>query len=127
MFHLDLSNIVLANTQGAIAQDAIKLEDIIINNNYLEDIVHNVMEREMVENVWGYLSNMKTKGVIKSFGKAKSLSEIPKEAYVIIYNNSYEVVAILTPIDNGQRKNVKTGKVDDVPNYKGHGAIWLNL
>lgn len=101
---------------------------IIIDNSadsqFHNEILQNVIERQMIENVYGYLQHAKEDNKIEQFAKAKSLTEIPDNAYIIIYNRMYQVVTILTNIINDKRINLKTNKPDLITNYSGHGVLW---
>ena len=122
------------STTSIIRQaDASRNEDVdlsqvgVSNGTFEREVLTNVLEREMLENVWGYLSNMKDFGRIKSLEKAKSINEIPSDSYIVIYNRKYKIVAVLMPEKDGLRRNVKNNQPDRLSNYSGNGAIWYNL
>lgn len=92
-----------------------------------DDVVLNIMEREMVDDVWRYLDVSKEKGNVAAFGTPKSMAEIPDDAILVIYDTLYSVVAVLSPIEHGKRFNFKTQLPDEVRNYSGHGVLWLRL
>ena len=96
------------------------------NGTFEREVLANVLEREMLENVWGYLSNMKAIGRIKNLSKAKSINEIPSNSYIIIYNRNYKIVAVLLPDKDGLRRNANNNQIDRLSNYSGNGAIWYN-
>ena len=95
-----------------------------INEQYANEILQNIIERQMIENVYGYLQQAKEDNKVEKFAKARNLAEIPDNAFVIIYNRTYKVVTVLTKKVNDKRINVKTNKPDLITNYSGHGAIW---
>ena len=67
------------------------------------------------------ITRLKRDGKISQYGKYESLN--PKEDfYLIIYNTSGELEAMLTPT-KPERKNVKTGLPDSEKNYPGRGAF----
>lgn len=60
---------------------------------------------------------------IRDYGK---FANIPSsgECYLFVYNRSGQIAAYLQKNDSGYR-NVKTGGIDNIDNYKGCGAIWF--
>lgn len=95
-----------------------------INEQYANEILQNIIERQMIENVYGYLQQAKEDNKVEKFSKARNLAEIPDNAFVIIYNRTYKVVTVLTKKVNDKRINVRTNRPDLITNYSGHGAIW---
>lgn len=95
-----------------------------INGQFVDEILQNIIERQMIDNVYGYLQQAKANNKIEDFAKAKQMTEIPDCAFLVIYNRTYEVVAVLTNKIEGKRINVKTNKPDSITNYSGHGIIW---
>ena len=75
---------------------------------------------EMAEKV----QQLKAEGKIKSYARYASLDD-PGKCYLIIYNPDAKVVAVLTPEPG--RRNVKTNKPDGIANYRGCGAIGIEV
>ena len=63
---------------------------------------------------------MKVAGRVSFYGRYASL-ENPDIYYLAIYDRQGSMRAYLTPAPN--RKNIASGKTDDVTNYSGCGAI----
>ncbi len=71
------------------------------------------------------ITRLKKEGKISQYDKYERLN--PKEDfYLIIYNTSGELEAILTPA-KPERTNVKTGLPDSEKNYPGRGAFGVKL
>ncbi len=97
------------------------------DSNIKNEILQNVLDREMIDNVWGYLDNQKKSGNVIGLGKARSVSEIPESAYLILYDNHFRAVVVLSPHNNGQRCNVRTNAPESFSSYTGHGVIWFTM
>ena len=68
---------------------------------------------------------MKQKGDIMDYGKYVS-AEDPEDCYLIIYDPAGNIRALLGK-GKESRWNLKTGKNDNLANYRGCGAIWFKL
>lgn len=90
----------------------------------LNDVTRNVLEREMFQNVWGYLNLAHESGKVSQFSMVKDKSAIPSDAYVVVIARDHSVKAILTPEQNGKRLNVKSNKNDFISNYSNVAMLW---
>lgn len=70
------------------------------------------------------VKQMEGEDKIKGYDRYASLDN-PDKYYLIIYNKEAKVVAILTP--GPDRLNVKTNQSDSVANYRGCGAIGVEV
>ena len=80
---------------------------------------------EMLEEALGYLEHYKKKGTISHYEIVKSLESVPADAYILLYDTSYTVCAVLGPESSSERKNVATGQTDSRKNYGKVGAYWF--
>ena len=68
-----------------------------------------------------FLDYYKDSGVITSYSRARSLDDIPADAYrILVKGGEHTVSAILSPAG----VNVDTGSADALTNYHGHYIIW---
>lgn len=124
---LEISSMLLPATSTVEVAD-IDPERIVIydvaDTTVHDEILQNILERQMIDDVYGYLQNLKKKDKIAGFAVAKGMLEIPDNAMLIIYNRMHKVVAVLTEKVNEERKNIRTNKPDRIFNYSGHGVLW---
>lgn len=66
------------------------------------------------------IMQMKTEGKVLEYDYYSKLKN-PEAYYIAIYNREGKVVAFLSP--GIERINLRTGKVDKLSNYSGHGAV----
>lgn len=68
-----------------------------------------------------YMKECLSKGEVQECGAPKTLSDIPGDAYMIVYNISdYTITAILAP----DGTNMYTMKAESLDDYAGHGVVW---
>ena len=70
------------------------------------------------------VKQLKAEGKIADYARYASLDN-PDACYLVIYNKDAQVVAVLTP--GPERLNVKTNKPDGIANYRGCGAIGIQM
>lgn len=70
------------------------------------------------------VQSLKTQGRLKSYARYASLSN-PEACYLFIYDRDGNVVATLTP--GTTRRNIATNEVTSVAQYKGCGAIGVEV
>ena len=70
------------------------------------------------------VKQLKAEGKIADYARYASLDN-PDTCFLVIYNKDAQVVAVLTP--GPARVNVKTGKSDGIANYRGCGAIGIQV
>ena len=85
----------------------------VINGDVLEIIV---LQDNWTE-IKGLLSSFKQQGKIKETGYVTESAEIPEDAYSILIDEMYGVLAILSPRNSSKRINYKTNKTDSESNY----------
>lgn len=95
--------------------------------NIGDEVFVNLLEREMADNILGYLENAKRSGKIADFGIVRSLEEIKSlaDCYMVLYRRDKSVAALLSPKQNGSRTNIRNKTADSLQNYRGHGIIWF--
>lgn len=65
----------------------------------------------------GFLTKFKQEGKIKATGAVTSASETPVDAYSILIDEFGGILAILSPMDRGQRIDYRTKRADDESNH----------
>ena len=68
---------------------------------------------------------LKAEGKILDYGKYAT-AKAPELCYLIVYDPAGNIRALLGK-GKDKRKNLKTGKDDNIGNYRGCGAIWFTL
>lgn len=68
---------------------------------------------------------LKEKGDITDYGKYVTAVK-PEDCYLVVYDSAGNIKAILDKGDK-TRQNFKTGKEDNIKNYRGCGAIWFTI
>lgn len=72
-----------------------------------------------------YVKKLQDEGKLQAYGKYK---DMPKAAcHLLVYDKQGNIVAAMRRADSGEMLNLKTCNEDDIKNYKGCGAIWLQL
>lgn len=68
---------------------------------------------------------LKKQGDIIDYGKYATIKN-PGECYLIVYDPAGNIKAFLGKGEES-RQNLKTGKADNISNYRGCGAIWFTM
>lgn len=93
--------------------------------NLADDEVARVILRiEMVTDIGGFMEKFKAKGQVAAYGVARSMQDIPDDAYLILFDRTWAIRTILSPVVQGKRLNLRSNKEDAVTNYSGHGVYW---
>lgn len=71
------------------------------------------------------LKDYQQNGFIGGCGKVTSKTQLAENNYLVIFDNTMSIKAILAPPDAAGRKNCVTGEMDSPDNYKGCGVIWF--
>lgn len=79
---------------------------------------------EMVDEAVKLILSQKEEGKISEFGQLKSVTDIPNDAYLIVYDRQRSVRALLAP-QGSVYHNIKRDCDDAITNYSGCGAIWF--
>ena len=90
-----------------------------------EDIVKNqLLECRNTGQLSTLLKNLKAEGKVSDYRKLNDLTS--PETYVIaIFSKEGVIRAILS--EGAERTNLKTGRPDQISNYKGNGAIGIKI
>lgn len=91
-----------------------------------DEVLNNLMPREMFNEVRKCVETYVKNGKLKKCGMFNmKLKEDYDNCYFIIVDRKMSVRAYLTPLLNGKRRNVATGKEDVLGNYSGCAAMWF--
>lgn len=88
------------------------------------DLILLLSNIEMVNEAAMLLKQYKEEGKISDYGQLRSLSDIPSQSFLLIYDRERTVKAILSPDSNGYY-NVKRNTPDAITNYSGCGSLWF--
>lgn len=97
------------------------------SSDELPACVRTLMKIPMATDALDFIADFKSKGAVSEHGVARSLEEIPDEAYCLIFDSTYTVKAILSPSVSGSRRNCHSGNADTVASYHGCGVVWFKL
>lgn len=89
-----------------------------------DEVARVILRIEMVTDIGGFMEGFKTKGKVASYGVARSMEEIYDDAYLILYDRTFAIRTVLSPIHHGKRLNLRTNEEDAVSNYRGCGVFW---
>ena len=87
------------------------------------DILNTLCNQDNWTEVKGFLSAYKTEGRLKETGSCTKISDIPMDAYRILIDEQYGILAILAPKNLNDRINIKTNKLDKESNYSNCAVI----
>ena len=81
---------------------------------------------QQFEDVEPYVKKLQNAGKLQAYGKYKNM---PKSTacHLLVYDKQGNIVATMRRVESGEMLNLKTCDEDDIKNYKGCGAIWLQL
>ena len=90
------------------------------------DVLYTLCNQDNWTEIKGFLSTYKNQGKIRETGFCTNLSEIPVDAYRILIDDKYGILAILAPKDSDNRININTNQIDKESNYSNCAVIvWL--
>jgi len=97
------------------------------DKSLLSRIVNDIQSRPTINNAYNSFNAKKDLGMVSAFGLLNSVSNIDN-VYIVIYDaTTQELISILSPIQNGSRKNLITDTQDSFSNYHGVNAFWFTL
>ena len=82
-----------------------------------DDILDILCGQDNWTEIKGFLSDFKSKGKIKETGFSQRASEVPEDAYTILIDEMYGILAILSPKNSKNRINYRTNQPDSETNY----------
>lgn len=89
-----------------------------------DEVAQLVLQIEMVTDIGGFMEDYKLQGEVSSYGRARSMEDIPDDAYLILYDHTRAIRTVLSPAIQGKRLNLRNKQEDTVTNYRGHGVYW---
>lgn len=97
------------------------------DKSLLTRIVNDIQSRPTINNAYNSFNAKKDLGMVSAFGLLNSVSNTDN-VYIVIYDaTTQELISILSPIQNGSRKNLITDTQDSFSNYHGVNAFWFTL
>lgn len=97
------------------------------DKSLLSRIVNDIQSRPTINNAYNSFNAKKDLGMVSAFGLLNSVSNTD-DVYIVIYDaNTQELISILSPIQDGSRKNLITDTQDSFSNYHGVNAFWFTL
>jgi hypothetical protein len=123
-------------TEPIVVKDSLPQKDTVVSESVRHLLMQNylgrkggVLEQIKKAKTFFELKNiiepLKKSGDITDYGKFAT-AEKPEECYLIVYDPAGNIRALLGK-GTETRKNLKTGKDDNIANYRGCGAIWFKL
>lgn len=81
---------------------------------------------QQFKDVEPYVKKLQSEGKLQAYGKYKNM---PKSTacHLLVYDKQGNIVATMRRAESGEMLNLSTCNEDDIKNYKGCGAIWLQL
>lgn len=101
----------------------VKPETINLSDIYGEHL-QTLASTEYVTDAIRLLDQYKKEGKVADSGQLHSLSEIPSDANILIFDRKHLVKAVLSPADS-KYYNVMQNVPDAITNYSGCGALWF--
>lgn len=89
----------------------------------LDELTRKLCDQDNWIEIKGFLTSYKQSGNIRQTGNCYSLADVPADAYAILVDEMYGILAILTPVNNNQRTNCKTNQRGSVNNWPGTKII----
>lgn len=90
-----------------------------------EDVVkYQLLECSNTGRLSTLLKNLKAEGKVSDYRKLNDLTS-PEMYIIVIFNKEGVIRAILS--EGTERTNLKTGRPDQISNYKGNGAIGIKI
>lgn len=81
-------------------------------------------EYEMATEANMALKRYNAEGTVSQFGRARSMAEIPADAYLLLFDREQVIKAILGPDTGSGRTNMRTRQPDALSNYHQVAVIW---
>lgn len=82
-----------------------------------DDVIDILCGQDNWTEIKGFLTDFKGKGKIKDTGFCQTASEVPDDAYSILIDEMYGILAILSPRNSTNRINFRTNQPDSEQNY----------
>lgn len=82
-----------------------------------EDVLETICGQDNWDEIKGFVSQYKKNGRIKEFGATTSISDVPDDAYIMLYDKYGGILCVLSPRNRSVRLNHKTNLEDNESNY----------
>ncbi len=82
-----------------------------------DEIIDAICSQDNWMEIKGFLSDFKRQGKITDSGSTKTSSEVPQDAYAILFDELGGILAILSPKNSGQRIDYRTNRLDTESNH----------
>ena len=104
-----------------------KTPTVCADKSLLSRIVNDIQARPTINNAYNSFNAKKDLGMVSAYGLLNKVSNTD-DVYIVIYDaTTQELISILSPIQNGSRKNLITDTQDSFSNYHGVNAFWFTL
>lgn len=90
-----------------------------------EKVLNRILNLQAFNEVQPCLQELKQQGLILDYGRYAAL-QFPEKYVLIVYNRDARIEAILGEGEE-ERMNLKTNVLDNIANYKGRGAIGIQI
>lgn len=87
------------------------------------NILHTLCIQDNWTEIKGFLENYKQQGKIKETGVCTTISEIPQDAYRVLIDEYYGILAMMAPKTSNDRLNIKSNQLDKESNYPNFKVI----
>lgn len=88
-----------------------------------DEIIDAICSQDNWMEIKGFLSDFKRQGKITDSGSTKTSSEVPQDAYAILFDELGGILAILSPKNSGQRIDYRTNRTDTESNHSNYKFI----
>lgn len=87
-------------------------------NLELDDVTRTICGQDNWTEIKSFLSQFKHDGRISQTGAVTDMSNVPADAYAVLIDAMYGIIAVLSPENGGQRTTLKSGSDSNNDNYK---------
>ena len=82
-----------------------------------DDVLTALCSQDNWSEIKGFITQYKNQGKIKETGFCTTPAEVPADAYMILIDDMYGILAILSPKNSANRINYRSGLADSESNY----------
>lgn len=90
----------------------------------LTDMLIYLLTVEMINEATLKLDEEKAKGTIEAHGQVHSMADVPKEGYLLMFNDKRQIVGLLEVTDN-ELRNLSNNQPATFADYKGCLGYWF--
>ncbi len=88
-----------------------------MSSPFSNEVLETLCNQDNWTEIKGFLSGFKNRGLIKETGYGTSPADVPADAYTILIDEMYGILAILSPKNAHNRINHRTNNPDSETNY----------